>query len=73
MPAFAYSAVQLRTARGHAEVCGGSAHVVDIALKVRVLGKLLGFAQYGFVASGGYCSALMKGQRAKAARAEAAA
>ena len=46
LPAFAYSAAQLSLARWRAEVCCGSANVVDIALKVRVFGKLLGFAQY---------------------------
>ncbi len=52
------------------EIGGGTAHVVDIALEIRLLYHLLCFPQNGFVASDLHRPALMEGQRTEITPAE---
>ena len=59
--------------RREAEVCRRAADVVDIALEVGVPGDLLGLAHDRIVRAGLDIAALMEGQGAEVARAEAAA
>ena len=73
LTAGAHAALQLLPAGGVAEVCGRAAHVVDVALKIRHLGDLLGLGHHGFDAAGADGAALVEGQGAKVAGAEAAA
>ena len=54
------------------EVCRGAAHVVDIALELRILRHALGLFENGGVAAGLDDAALVEGQGAEAAAAKAA-
>ena len=64
---------QLLFARGLAEICRRTAHVVDVALEVLLVRHGLGLRQKGFVTARLDDAPLMERQRAEAARAEAAA
>ena len=67
----AHALCQLLLAAGMAEVGGGAADIVDIALEVRVLDQQFGFFNDGLVAAGLDDAALVEGQGAEAASAEA--
>ena len=64
--------LQLLLAAGAAEGGGGAAHVVDIALKARVLDQQLGLPNHALVAAGGDGAPLVEGQGAEVAGPEAA-
>ena len=65
--------LQLLLAGGIAEVGGGAAHVVDVALEVGHLGDLPGLGHHRLNTAGADGTPLMEGQGAEVARAEAAA
>lgn len=73
LAALAYTVFKLFLARRRAKICGRSADIVNISLKVGHLSHSLCLAQYGRVTSRGDRPALMKGQRAETASAETAA
>ena len=68
----AHAVFQLLLAGGSAEVGRGAAHVVDIALEIRQFGKSRHLPDDALVAAGGDHAALMEGQGAEVAAAEAA-
>ena len=69
---FAHSAPLLLLAAGVAEVGAGAAHVVDVALELRVVGQQLRLLQHGLDGAAGDHAALVEGQGAEIAPAEAA-
>ena len=69
---FAHAVLQLLLAAGAAEGGGGAAHVVDIALKARVLDQQLGLPNHALVAAGGDGAPLVEGQGAEVAGPKAA-
>ena len=73
LAAGAHAAQHLLAAGGEAEVCGGAAHIVDVALEIRLVGHALGFLYDAVGAAAGDASALMQLDGAEIAAAEAAA
>ena len=71
-PVFAHAVFYLLFAGGVAEICRRSAHIVDIALELRVPDKPLYLPHHAFVASGSDHAALMKSQGAEITPAETA-
>ena len=61
------AACQLFFTGRETEIRGGAAHIVDIALEIRLLGQKLCLLHQGFVASGLDDAALMEGQGAETA------
>ena len=72
LPVLADPVPELFFTGGMPEVCGGAAHIVKIALEIRIPGQKSGLLQNGFMASGLHRPSLMKGQSAEAAPAKAA-
>ena len=72
LPPAAGTLCQLLFTGGMAEIGGGAAYIVDIALEVLVVGHALCFPENGFVASGLDDPPLMEGQGAEGAGTEAA-
>ena len=72
LPSAAGALAQLLLAGRVAEVGGGAAYIVDVALEILILHHQLCFLQNGFVASGLDDPPLMEGQGAEGAGAEAA-
>ena len=70
---FAAAVLFLPRAGGVAEVGRRPAHIVDVSLKLRVLGEYFRLPQDGFNAPGSDHPPLVKGQRTEIAPAEAAA
>ena len=70
--ALAHPPPLLLGAGGVAEVGGGTSHIVDIALELRVLRQQLRLPHHGLDGAGGDHAPLMKGQCAEVAAAEAA-
>ena len=73
MPVGTSALSELLFTGGMAEIGGRSAHIVNVALKIRFFCDLLGFFQNGFVTSGLNDPALVEGQGAKCAGTETAA
>ena len=71
LPSAAGALGHLLAAGGMAEIGGGAAHIVDIALEILVLHHLLRFPEDGFMAPGLDDPALMEGQGAEGTGAEA--
>ena len=69
----ANAVLELLVAGGIAEVCGGTANVVDVALKVGQLRDLFCLLDHAFDASGAHGASLVEGERAEVAAAKAAA
>ena len=72
LPVHAGSVVLLVAAGRSPEVGGRTAHIVDIALELRLLRQQPGFPQQRVVGTSLYDSSLMKGECAKVAATEAA-
>ena len=72
LPSAAGTLGQLLFAGGVAEIGGGAAHIVDVALEILVLHHDFRFLQDGFMAAGLDDAALVEGQGAEGAGAEAA-
>ena len=73
LAAGAHPAQHLLAAGGEAEVCGRAAHIVDIALEIRLVGHALGFLYDAVGAAAGDPPPLMQLDGAEVAAAEAAA
>ena len=72
LPSAAGTLGQLLFAGGSAEIGGGTAHIVDVALEILVLHDHFRFPEDGFVAPGLDNPALVEGQGAEGAGTEAA-
>ena len=68
----AHAPQHLLPAGGKAEVCGGAAHIVDVALEIRLVGHALGFCHDAVRAAAGDTAALMQLDGAEVAAAKAA-
>ena len=73
LAAGAHAPQHLLPAGGKAEVCGGAAHIVDVALEIRLVGHALGFRHDAVRAAAGDTPPLMQLDGAEVAPAEAAA
>ena len=68
----AHTVLLLLFAAGMAEVGGGTAYVMDVALELGIAGEGFYLADDGFLTAAGDHAALMEGERAEVAAAEAA-
>ena len=73
LAACTHSLLHLLGAAGHAKVCRGAAHIVNVALKLRVLRDTAAFFQNAGLAAAGHTAALMQLNGAEIASAKAAA
>ena len=73
LPPVHMPAQHLLAAGGKAEVCGGAAHIVDVALEIRLVSHALGFRHDAVRAAAGDPPPLMQLDGAEVAAAEAAA
>ena len=66
------TALHLLAARGCAKVCGGTAHIVDVAFEIGVIDDILRFFKQRGMTARLHNAPLMERERAKSALAEAA-